>query len=167
MACELDLVLTCSRRRKQLKMISSSLMIPTCFLIISASLLVGSGDAATHQKLFFVFGDSYADTGNLPKSGLYVGTSWLYPYGITWPHYPDGRFCDGKFQTDFFGKKDYNPSPNLQPASFLPSLDIEFFPIVLSSVQKTQGLKSKLYNPFRRADHHHPCIVEAATARIF
>lgn len=91
------------------------------------ALLLIAADAATDQKLFFVFGDSYADTGNLPKSGPYVGSSWLYPYGITWPHYPDGRFCDGKFQTDFFGKKDYNPSPNLQPASFLPSLDIEFF----------------------------------------
>ncbi|KAH8960969.1 hypothetical protein BDL97_05G025700 [Sphagnum fallax] len=111
MACQLDLVLTCSRRRKQLNMISSSLMIPTCFLLISASLLVASGDAATDQKLFFVFGDSYADTGNLPKSGPYVGSSWLYPYGITWPHYPDGRFCDGKLQTDFFAELLGIPTP--------------------------------------------------------
>jgi hypothetical protein len=66
---------------------------------------------------------------------------------MTWPHYPDGRFCDGKMQTDFHGKKDYNPSLNLQPASFLPS----FLPygilgsesLSLSSVQKTQELKSK------------------------
>jgi hypothetical protein len=78
-----------------------------------------AADAATDQKLFFVFGDSYADTGNLPKSGPHVDSSWLYPYGITWPHYPDGRFCDGKIQTDFYGKLDYNPSLNLQPASFL------------------------------------------------
>jgi hypothetical protein len=55
MACELDLVLTCSRRRKQLKMISSSLMIPTCFLIISASLLVGSGGML--QILSGIFSD--------------------------------------------------------------------------------------------------------------
>jgi hypothetical protein len=81
-----------------------------------------AADAAADQKLFFVFGDSYADTGNLPKSGPHLGSSWLNPYGITWPHYPDGRFSDGKLQTDFYGKKDYNPSLNLQPVSFLPSL---------------------------------------------
>ncbi|KAH9561621.1 hypothetical protein CY35_05G031400 [Sphagnum magellanicum] len=112
MACELDLVLTCTRGRKQLNLISSSLMISTCFLIISASLLVASGaDAATDQKLFFVFGDSYADTGNLPKSGPHVDSSWLYPYGITWPHYPDGRFCDGKIQTDFYAELLGIPTP--------------------------------------------------------
>jgi hypothetical protein len=136
------------------------------------ALLLIAADAAADQKLFFVFGDSYADTGNLPKSGLYVGSSWLYPYGMTWPHYPDGRFCDGKMQTDFYGKKDYNPSLNLQPASFLPS----FLPslwnfrvriLILIQCSEDGRIEIQIYNSFRRADHHHPCIVDATTARIF
>jgi hypothetical protein len=60
--------------------------------------------AVEGQKLFFAFGDSYADTGNSPKSGPNEGTGWLYPYGITWPQYPDGRFSDGKVESDFFGR---------------------------------------------------------------
>ncbi len=60
--------------------------------------------AGTGQELFFVFGDSYADTGNIPRTGPFAGADWLYPYGITWPGYPDGRFCDGKLQTDWLGK---------------------------------------------------------------
>ncbi len=60
--------------------------------------------AGTGQELFFVFGDSYADTGNTPRTGPFAGSDWLYPYGITWPGYPDGRFCDGKLQTDWLGK---------------------------------------------------------------
>ncbi len=60
--------------------------------------------AVEDQKLFFAFGDSYADTGNSPKSGPNEGTGWLYPYGITWPQYPDGRFSDGKVESDFFGR---------------------------------------------------------------
>ncbi len=56
------------------------------------------------QKLLFVFGDSYVDTGNLPKTGPYSGPGSLYPYGITWPHYPTGRCGDGKILTDFLGK---------------------------------------------------------------
>jgi hypothetical protein len=55
-------------------------------------------------KLLFAFGDSYVDTGNLPKTGPYSGPGSLYPYGITWPHYPTGRCGDGKILTDFLGK---------------------------------------------------------------
>ncbi|KAK6136020.1 hypothetical protein DH2020_030230 [Rehmannia glutinosa] len=42
----------------------------------------------------FVFGDSYADTGNLPSS---VSKSWKPPYGITFPGKPSGRFSDASF----------------------------------------------------------------------
>nr|XP_027124432.1 GDSL esterase/lipase At5g03610-like [Coffea arabica] len=46
------------------------------------------------EKLF-VIGDSYADTGNLPKM-------WKdKPYGLTFPGKPDGRFSDGHILTDF------------------------------------------------------------------
>ncbi|XP_010244330.1 PREDICTED: GDSL esterase/lipase At5g03610-like isoform X2 [Nelumbo nucifera] len=46
----------------------------------------------------FVFGDSYADTGNNPKS---VAKSWHEPYGITFPGRPTGRWSDGRVLTDY------------------------------------------------------------------
>ncbi|XP_042476913.1 GDSL esterase/lipase At5g03610-like isoform X2 [Macadamia integrifolia] len=46
----------------------------------------------------FVFGDSYADTGNIGKS---VSSSWKPPYGITFPGKPAGRFSDGRVLTDY------------------------------------------------------------------
>ena len=53
----------------------------------------------------FVFGDSYADTGNHdPESSPLYSVSWKPPYGITWPGIPTGRFSDGRVLTDFFGK---------------------------------------------------------------
>ncbi|GKV37493.1 hypothetical protein SLEP1_g45520 [Rubroshorea leprosula] len=48
----------------------------------------------------FVFGDSYADTGNDNKS---LVNSWSVPYGITFPGKPSGRFSDGRVSTDFIG----------------------------------------------------------------
>lgn len=48
----------------------------------------------------FVFGDSYADTGNIRKS---IGGSWKEPYGITFPGKPAGRFSDGRVLTDYIG----------------------------------------------------------------
>ncbi|XP_021733183.1 GDSL esterase/lipase At5g03610-like [Chenopodium quinoa] len=46
----------------------------------------------------FVFGDSYADTGNWKKT---VAISWKKPYGITFPGNPSGRFSDGRILTDY------------------------------------------------------------------
>nr|KYP71106.1 GDSL esterase/lipase At5g03610 family [Cajanus cajan] len=54
-----------------------------------------------HLTKLFVFGDSYADTGNVQKS---VSTSWKDPYGITFPGKPAGRFSDGRVLTDFIAK---------------------------------------------------------------
>jgi len=48
----------------------------------------------------FVFGDSYADTGNIQKG---VSNSWKDPYGITFPGKPAGRFSDGRVLTDYIG----------------------------------------------------------------
>ncbi|BAT85846.1 GDSL esterase/lipase [Vigna angularis] len=49
----------------------------------------------------FVFGDSYADTGNIQKA---VSSSWKDPYGITFPGKPAGRFSDGRVLTDYIAK---------------------------------------------------------------
>ncbi|OMO68298.1 Lipase, GDSL [Corchorus olitorius] len=53
---------------------------------------------AFKPKKLFVFGDSYADTGNNRKA---LASSWKFPYGITFPGKPAGRFSDGRVLTDF------------------------------------------------------------------
>ncbi|KAL1822533.1 hypothetical protein ACET3Z_009311 [Daucus carota] len=52
-------------------------------------------------KKLFVFGDSYADTGNIPRS---QSPSWKQPYGVTFPGRPSGRFSDGRILTDYIAK---------------------------------------------------------------
>ncbi|XP_076933421.1 GDSL esterase/lipase At5g03610-like [Bidens hawaiensis] len=49
----------------------------------------------------FVFGDSYADTGNNPKEHA---SSWKPPYGVTFPGKPAGRFSDGRVLTDYVAR---------------------------------------------------------------
>jgi len=50
----------------------------------------------------YVFGDSYADTGNLPKSNLSrESRQWYKPYGTS---SPSGRFSNRFVQSDFVGK---------------------------------------------------------------
>ncbi|XP_027352871.1 GDSL esterase/lipase At5g03610-like [Abrus precatorius] len=49
----------------------------------------------------FVFGDSYADTGNVKKG---ISNSWKDPYGVTFPGKPAGRFSDGRVLTDYIAK---------------------------------------------------------------
>ncbi|KAL3534279.1 hypothetical protein ACH5RR_002740 [Cinchona calisaya] len=48
-------------------------------------------------KKLFVFGDSYADTGNSDSNA----SSWKQPYGITFPGHPSGRYSDGRLLTDY------------------------------------------------------------------
>ncbi|KAL1200176.1 GDSL esterase/lipase [Cardamine amara subsp. amara] len=49
----------------------------------------------------FVFGDSYADTGNTKPNNT---EAWKFPYGITFPGKPSGRYSDGLTNTDFLAK---------------------------------------------------------------
>nr|GLL20733.1 GDSL esterase/lipase At5g03610-like isoform X2 [Ipomoea trifida] len=67
-----------------------------CVLIVF--LEVGYG---ADTKLF-VFGDSYADTGNTPPIDGFE--CWKEPYGITFPGKPSGRFSDGRVLTDFIAE---------------------------------------------------------------
>jgi phospholipase/lecithinase/hemolysin/uncharacterized surface protein with fasciclin (FAS1) repeats len=73
------------------------------FAVVLLCLLSATFDSVGAQRTtqLFTFGDSYADVGNTPKSGPNVGFAWVYPYGITWPGRPAGRFSDGKIQTDW------------------------------------------------------------------
>ncbi|XP_031383594.1 GDSL esterase/lipase At5g03610-like [Punica granatum] len=49
----------------------------------------------------FVFGDSYADTGN---KNITEGRAWKFPYGISFPGRPTGRFSDGILLTDYIAR---------------------------------------------------------------
>ncbi|XP_068659671.1 GDSL esterase/lipase At5g03610-like [Aristolochia californica] len=71
-----------------------------CFCVFLALLQCGIGvDAHRYGRLkLFVFGDSYADTGNFRKS---AASSWKEPYGVTFPGRPTGRWSDGRVLTDF------------------------------------------------------------------
>jgi hypothetical protein len=63
----------------------------------------------------FMFGDSFADTGNSPGSGTGVPTrlsrAWFDPYGLNYEDYnghwqglsPSGRFSDFMVQSDVIG----------------------------------------------------------------
>ena len=54
----------------------------------------------SNPRKLFVFGDSYVDTGNNRKP---AAKSWQYPYGVTFPGKPTGRFSDGRVLTDYLG----------------------------------------------------------------
>ncbi|KAG2302419.1 hypothetical protein Bca52824_031070 [Brassica carinata] len=53
------------------------------------------------RNKLFVFGDSYADTGNTNTTDK---GAWAYPYSITYPGKPSGRFSDGHISTDFLAQ---------------------------------------------------------------
>ncbi|KAG9455059.1 hypothetical protein H6P81_007963 [Aristolochia fimbriata] len=77
-----------------------------CFCVFLALMQCGIGvegalPSEWHRNRglrLFVFGDSYADTGNFRKS---VASSWKQPYGVTFPGRPTGRWSDGRVMTDF------------------------------------------------------------------
>lgn len=65
----------------------------------------GSGSGCGKQSpAVWVFGDSYADTGNLGDLGRELTREWYDPYGTTFPGRPTGRFSDGRVLTDFIGQ---------------------------------------------------------------
>ncbi|KAI9090589.1 hypothetical protein K1719_028442 [Acacia pycnantha] len=80
-------------------------------MFISVSGKTQTGGQIKHEKQhhkhtfcptsLFVFGDSYADTGNSRKG---VSNAWKPPYGITFPGKPAGRFSDGGVLTDFVAR---------------------------------------------------------------
>ncbi|KAI9122153.1 hypothetical protein K1719_006842 [Acacia pycnantha] len=78
-----------------------SLLPLVLLIILSAHLGLEAEARKLHNPTkLFVFGDSYADTGNVRRDG----GSWKQPYGITFPGKPAGRFSDGRILTDFLAK---------------------------------------------------------------
>ncbi|KAM0916565.1 hypothetical protein ACQ4PT_010110 [Festuca glaucescens] len=70
-----------------------------------------SGGRRRKHEPLWVFGDSYADTGNLGDLGRELTHSWYRPYGETFPRRPTGRFSDGRVLTDFVASALGMPTP--------------------------------------------------------
>ncbi|KAG0541345.1 hypothetical protein BDA96_02G008200 [Sorghum bicolor] len=79
------------------------------------------GDRASHKHMLFVFGDEFADAGNLATEASLGGYSrtWRYPFGESDAAHgrkPTGRFSDGLVQSDYMakimGKRESPPAYN-------------------------------------------------------
>ncbi|KAJ4834707.1 hypothetical protein Tsubulata_007661 [Turnera subulata] len=68
------------------------------FLLLSLAMAIyaGAEDIKSSGVKLFVFGDSFADTGNWDANKAPL----LYPFGMTWPGKPAGRQGDGYILTD-------------------------------------------------------------------
>lgn len=78
------------------------------FWVVASSSFEG---VAAKPSSMFVFGDSYADTGNHDSSDPALKQPWQVPYGRSWPGDPTGRFSDGFVLTDFIAEFVNLPSP--------------------------------------------------------
>lgn len=84
----------------------------------------GCSSSGTPPPLW-VFGDSYADTGNLGDLGRELTHAWYDPYGDTFPGRPTGRFSDGRVLTDFIG----TGAPTTLPAASVRKQIPEHMPL--------------------------------------
>ncbi|GMH23168.1 hypothetical protein Nepgr_025011 [Nepenthes gracilis] len=82
------------------KLLVTSVLFFFICLLISGD---GGAEGRRHEEIkkLFVFGDSYADTGNNDRNN---SSSWMVPYGISFPGEPDGRWSDGFVLTDHVAK---------------------------------------------------------------
>ncbi|KAL5201778.1 hypothetical protein ABZP36_036132 [Zizania latifolia] len=88
-----------SIRRRTLPAAAAILLLLRLVLVVTAG---GDGSCSGNGgRQLWVFGDSYADTGNLGNLGRELTRAWYDPYGRTFPRRPTGRFSDGRVLTDF------------------------------------------------------------------
>ncbi|GAB4833409.1 hypothetical protein Ancab_031652 [Ancistrocladus abbreviatus] len=71
------------------------------FLAVNHEGVEGHKPKPKNWKRLFVFGDSYADTGNNLRP---TTESWMIPYGMSFPGKPDGRWSNGFVLTDHIAK---------------------------------------------------------------
>lgn len=84
-----------------------------CVLLVSLPLKISFAHHHHHHRRkhpsnssLFIFGDSILDVGN----NNYINTTTLdqanfWPYGITFFHFPTGRFSDGRLISDFIAER--------------------------------------------------------------
>ncbi|XP_010541145.1 PREDICTED: GDSL esterase/lipase At4g30140-like [Tarenaya hassleriana] len=83
-------------------------------VIIATVVMAMAGAAARAQKVpcYFVFGDSFSDSGNNNNLLNQIRVNYL-PYGIDFPKGPTGRYTNGRtipdFLAEFMGFTDYIP----------------------------------------------------------
>ncbi|KAL6851767.1 hypothetical protein ACP4OV_020331 [Aristida adscensionis] len=87
----------------------SAIISAICILaVLNAACVECRTSGMFHWYKLFVFGDSFADTGNLPNGNLSEASrTWYQPYGSSDSfHYgrPTGRFSNGFIESDFIGK---------------------------------------------------------------
>ncbi|KAL6650331.1 hypothetical protein ACP70R_009256 [Stipagrostis hirtigluma subsp. patula] len=97
------------------------LLLVLCFLLLSGVHHVESRRHPSRQQNYklFVFGDSFVDAGNVPKSEKSrMSRGWYYPYGSSDSDNDDaasGRYSNGRVQSDFVAKilrLEESPPPN-------------------------------------------------------
>nr|XP_043609769.1 GDSL esterase/lipase At5g03610-like [Erigeron canadensis] len=76
-------------------------LISNIFYLLFLFIIAGESVHGFRPTKLFVFGDSYSDTGNNPKS---LASSWKAPYGLTFPGKPAGRYSDGRILTDYLAR---------------------------------------------------------------
>ncbi|XP_006653827.1 GDSL esterase/lipase At5g03610-like [Oryza brachyantha] len=91
--------------------LSSLLPFACCMIFFLNAALVGARPAPSVYMdngayALFVFGDSFADTGNLPRSHLSEASrEWYYPYGSSWGNNkPTGRFSNALVESDLIAQ---------------------------------------------------------------
>ncbi|KAL7228453.1 hypothetical protein ACSBR2_007212 [Camellia fascicularis] len=70
-------------------------------MMVEVEAIKGSYKPTASNVKLFVFGDSYADTGNIRQL---FSNSWKKPYGMTYPGKPSGWFSDGHILTDYIAQ---------------------------------------------------------------
>jgi hypothetical protein len=70
-------------------------------LLLILFLVISSTDTVQCFDRIFIFGDSMADAGNFCR--LVGGVCTALPYGETYFHKANGRWCDGRLIVDFIG----------------------------------------------------------------
>lgn len=93
-----------NKKQEKLDFPMDSFKLSSVVLIFVFLVLLISTDAIKSLCCFdriFIFGDSMADTGNgCPVQG---GSCQPPPFGETYFHKPNGRWCDGRLIVDFIG----------------------------------------------------------------
>ncbi|CAN6171279.1 unnamed protein product [Urochloa humidicola] len=92
-----------------------------CFLLLFNACAPDHVEARQHRerrkdRMLFVLGDSFVDTGNVPRSAKSrASRGWYYPYGSSDSAHGNratGRLSDGLVQSDFLAKMlGYDESP--------------------------------------------------------
>jgi hypothetical protein len=84
---------------------AASRVLVTVTILIAVSSVLGDGGGGNCFTRLFSFGDSITDNGNWMRYARSPGAVAWPPYGETFFHRPNGRFCDGRIIIDHIGTR--------------------------------------------------------------